>query len=403
MASISMLDPFNRIKPGPFISQYEDWIIFTLLLFFFWSIVGIALKQRFKESRHLRVLITSTALMMTIGTYYSIYRGWLHLSLQGLGLLGAALIFIAVFFVVFGLMRGYGMKKSQSLCIGYALVYISLWAVSPTIYENLADIFPPLNAILLIMFIFALWKSVTGFFRHARDPNEAANELKQTRFTSPDDAEIDQEIKEDKQQNRQIKKQTMKVTKVELKTLAEIEDYLKSMIQTVKAHGNSLQQQEQTQMVATLRAIYNDERILQKGLNTIRTHILAYSKIHRRDIPELEKRLQHAKERKNKKNQAAIFEEIQYQKTMLKALDFMNRYESTITEFTRSFNQLIYKAIQNLKSHYPSDALSHLHIAHKNLIKMKHIYDKQRDLEKSIIKFNKKTIKDLKKEKAARK
>jgi len=140
-ARYDILDPFTRIQLGPFISRYSDWILFTLLLFFFWAVAGIALKKRFEETRYLRALVTSTALMLSVGTYYSIYRGWLHLSLQGLGLFGAVLLFIVVFFIIFGLMRGYGMRTSNALSLGFALFYISLWAVIPnilyTIHENL--------------------------------------------------------------------------------------------------------------------------------------------------------------------------------------------------------------------------------------------------------------------------
>ena len=102
MASqIDILEPFKRIQPGQFISQYSDRIIFTLLLFFFWAVAGISLREKFEESRYLRVLITAVALIISIGTYFSIYNGWLHLSLQGLGFFGAVLLFIIIFFIVY--------------------------------------------------------------------------------------------------------------------------------------------------------------------------------------------------------------------------------------------------------------------------------------------------------------
>ena len=69
-STFDLLDPFTRIRPGSFISQYSDWVLFTLLLFFFWAVAGIALRRRFQESRHLRVLITSIALALAVGTYY---------------------------------------------------------------------------------------------------------------------------------------------------------------------------------------------------------------------------------------------------------------------------------------------------------------------------------------------
>ncbi len=84
---------------------------------------------------------------------------------------------------------------------------------------------------------------------------------------------------------------------------------------------------------------------------------------------------------------------------MLEILDFMKKYEGKITYFTQSFNNLLTTAIQKLSGHYPNDAITYLDQAHKDLKGMKHIYEKIKDFEKYLIKFNKKTIKDLKKEK----
>ena len=103
------------------------------------------------------------------------------------------------------------------------------------------------------------------------------------------------------------------------------------------------------------------------------------------------------------KNQRArkktIEDEIIYQQKMLQALEFMKRYESKIVQFIDSFNRLVYGAMQKLKSHYPNDALSYLEQAYKGLFEMKHIYKKEREFEKYLLRLNKKTISKLKKEK----
>ena len=111
----SIFDPFLQIHPGRFIQQFSDWIIFTLLLVFFISIAGITLHRRFPDSRYGRPLIISVGLMLAVGVYYSIYKGWLHLSLQGFGLVGAALVILVIFFVVYGMIRGFGMHTSTAI------------------------------------------------------------------------------------------------------------------------------------------------------------------------------------------------------------------------------------------------------------------------------------------------
>ena len=394
---IDILSPFTRIQPGPFISKYQDWIIFTLLLFFFWAVVGIALKKKFGESKHLRVLVTSVSLMLAVGTYYSIYREWLHVSLQSFGLFGAILLFVVIFFIIFGLMRGYGMHLSNALPLGFALFYISLWAVSPNILHTIQNIFPPFNGILLILFMISIFRIISAFFKYSKkSPLESATDLRKTQVTTDEDIETDREISEDKKESRLLKKKTIKLTRLDLKTIEDIEDYLKQMIALIKEKGNTIDQQEIAQLTSALRQIAKKEDVLKKSMQVIKTHVNAYKAIHRKDIPELEKRLNQTHDKKQRKT---IEEEVSYQKRMLQTLDFMQKYESKINEFTQSFNNLLSVAMQRLKSHYPNDALSYLENANTSLQSMKHIYNKQRDYEKYLLKLNKKTIRDLKKEK----
>jgi hypothetical protein len=393
---IDIFEPFTRIQPGTFISKYSDWILFTLLLFFFLSVVGIALKKKFEDSRYLRVLVASVALMLSIGTYYSIYRGWLHLSLEGLGFFGAVLLLIIVFFVIFGLMRGYGMSMSTALPLGYALFYLSLWAVSPNILHTIADTIPLINLILLILFIASVVKSVSRFFHHSRSPLADAKELQNAHFATTDDVEIDREIAEDKKEGKLLKNRTMKLTKLEIDTLDDIEDYLEQILRIIREKGNTIHQVEVAELTQALRQIAHKQNVLKKGMELIRKHVYDFETTHRKDISEIEKRLAETTDKKNRK---LIQEELAYQKHMLEAMDFMQKYEPKVLDFCQSFNKLLAAAMQKLKNHYPNDALSYLEYAHSELQEMKNAYDKQKALEKYVLKLNKKTISDLKKEK----
>ncbi|MDZ7760039.1 MAG: hypothetical protein U5L00_07280 [Desulfovermiculus sp.] len=395
MAS-DILDPFTRIQPGPFIAKYDDWIIFTILLFFFWSVAGIALRKRFGESRHLRVLVTTVALFLAVGTYYSIYRGWLHLSLQGLGLLGAFLLLIVVFFILFGLMRGYGIHTQTALPLGFALFYTSMWAVSPNIVNTIIDIHPLLNLILVILFIASVFKVLGAFFRHTKSTPQASARDLQTQFSDPNDMEIKREIRDDQKERKKLKK-TRKVTKRELKTVEEIERLLADMAQTIRAKGNSVDQEEIRQLTTDLNAISKNEGLLSQGSELLKHHVQAYQTHHRKDINELQNRLAKTPSEKKKK---AIKDEILYQKTMLKSLDFMNQYEAKLKEFVQVFNSLLSKAMQCLKSRYPADALSHLEHAMKDLAQMKTLIARQKGFEKYLQKLDKKLIKDLKAERS---
>ena len=396
-----ILDPFTHIKPGPFISKYSDWILFTLLLVFFISIVGIALHKRFQSNRYLKPLIISVGLMLTFGTYFSIYRGWLHLSLEGLGLFGAFLMFIVIFFIIFGLIRGYGVKVSNALPTGFALFYISLWAISPNILDNINRIFPILNFILVILFIASIIKVITSFFHHTRQsPFVAAKALQETKFSTADesanDTEISKEISDEKKEKKFLKGKTIHLTKLEIKTVEDIESCIEKMIKLIKEKGNNVDQNEIDQLIYYLRQIAKKESVLKQGLILIQKHVSAYKRLHRKNIPELEKRLSQTKE---KKKQKLIQEEIFYQKTMLQALEYLQKNEENINSFTQSFNRIVYTAMQRVRSKSPNDALSYLDHALRSLKQMSHIYKKQKNLEKYLISVDKKTISDLKNEK----
>ena len=124
---------------------------------------------------------------------------------------------------------------------------------------------------------------------------------------------------------------------------------------------------------------------------------MAYRSLHRKDIGELERRLTETPDAKKRKT---IEEELTYQKRMIEALKFMEVYESKITDFTNNFNRLLYTAMQKLKTIQPNDAIAYLISGLKNLQNMHIIYEKQRDIERYLLTLNKKTIRDLKKEKA---
>ena len=237
-STFDFLDPFTRIHPGSFISQYSDWILFTCCFFSLWAVAGIALKRRFEESRYLRVrLITSIALALAVGTYYSVYQGWLHLSLQGLGLFGAVLLFIVIFFIIFGLMRGYGLRLSTALPLGFALFYVCLWAVIPNILTTFQNTFPAVNGILIILFVVSVFKVLAAFFRYSRkSPLNTARTIQKPGFLPPDPdvPEIEREEREEKKEMKLLKKRSMKLTKMEINTVEEIADYLEQMINVIK-------------------------------------------------------------------------------------------------------------------------------------------------------------------------
>ena len=398
MSDIDLLSAFRTINPGQFISKYSDWILFTLLIFFFWSVVNLALRKHFENSRAFRFLATSTALMLAVGTYYLTYLGKLHLSLAGLGLFGAILILIIIFFILFSLHKHYGLKTSISLPIGFVLFYISIFAVTPNVMDNLNDIFPLAKPIMAILFAVSLLKILTAFFRHTNPSlRQAAKNLKSMSETINGEPDINKEIRDDKREEKLLKKQTMKLTKAEIRTIEDMQNFLVQMINLIKDKGNTLSQDETYQIGKILRNMGEKESLIVGAMPTLKKHAEFYKKHHRKDISELEKRLRDSIN--NPKQQNRIREEIGYQKRMLEILDFIEEYENKILGFAKGFSQKISTGIQKLKSHYPKDCLEYLEFGKKELDNIKHILKKQNELEAYVLKINKKTVKNLKKEK----
>lgn len=406
--SIDLLDPFDRIQPGPFISQYSDWIIFTLFLFLFWAIAGIALKKRFEENRYTRTLIIAVALVLAVSTYYSVYRGWLHLSLDAFGLFGAVLIFIVIFFIIIGSMRGYGMSLANALSLGFALFYISIWAVIPNILHDIQENFPPVNGILLFFFIVSIIKIIAAFFRYSRkSPLETARKLRIKNFDNANEpntgaeenVEVEREEEDEEKEAKSLKKKTMKITKAEIRTLEDVENHIDRMIRLIKEKGNAIDQEEISELIHILRHIVQKEDILKKGLKIIKRHVDAYQALHQKDISELKRRLSETRDRKQYK---IIHEELAYQKQMIQALAFLENYESKIIYFYKSFIKALSLAMQKLKENDYEDCLTYLEKAREGLKEMKYVYETQKSIEKYLLRLDKKTIADLKREKKNR-
>ena len=403
-----MLDPFTYIKPGPFISKYQDWILITLLIFVFWGLIGIGLRKHFKDSKHLRVLVMASSLFTAIVCYYSIYQGWLHFSFQTLGMYGPFLVLMLAFFIVFGLVKAFGMKLNNALPFTYALLYLSLWAVSPNIFDNISDIAPPVNLILLVLFFASIWKVVRGFFHHSRSDASgsmhiADKAIKSLKAPSKDETEaqtqIEDETKAEKAEQKHIKKDTLKITDLEIKTIEDIEQNVNRMMQMLHERGDHLSAADADSITHVLQKINQDESILKRGLVEIQREAVAYENEHKKEIAE--QRQRHAKT-KDPKILKFLTELEKFEAQMFQASKFVEQNEKKIIDFAKSFNQQIQAALMQIKDKNVRSAMNFLGYAKRNLAGMKHIYDKQHQLERYLLKTGRKTIRDLKREKKAR-
>ena len=362
-STYQFLDPFTYIKPGPFISEYSDWILFSLLLVLFISAAGIGLHKRFQGNQYLKPLIISLGLLMATGTYYSIYRGWLYLNMEGFGFFGAIIVLLLIFFILFGMIRGYGMRLSNALPIAFSLFYISLWAVSPNIFDTIAQIFPLLNGILLIIFIASVIKSISAFFRYSKSPLSSATKLSRSEIHQPDEPEIEDEVNFEEKERHDIRSGTMKLSLQEIKSVDQIDRYLKKILKILKS-TDVLTPDQKDQISTNLKNIGQVKIHFQEGLDRLNQHIKIYKAGDRNEINELRKRFSKVKDKKKK---TEIEHEWTFERKKLEIFDFINAYSSKITVFLDTFDSLIRNAVNHIERNNPKEAINPIKTARKYL------------------------------------
>lgn len=398
MASNDFLSPLTRLDPGQFISRYEEWIIFTLLIFFFWAIIGIALRKKFEQSTHLRVLTTTLSIMIAVSVYYSIYKGWLHFSLQSFGVFGVILICIIIFFIVFGLMRGYNVKTYNALPMGYTLFYISIWAVSPNIFHTIAEKFALVNTALFILFLVSVAKIIVAFFHHTRDPNQAAKDLFRNKMHQRDEPQIDKEIEFEEKERKLIKTRTLKITKQELSSLDKIKHFLKDIAQILGDSGN-LTDLQKNHIAESLQRIAHIRQQFINGLNIIEKHIQNYKDGDQQKIIELKKRYHATKDSQKRKR---IQKEHLYERKKLDIYDFWNNHKGKIHNLLTQFNSHIDIAVRFMQQNQPKEAINPIKSGLQILNTLHDVLAKLRGYEKYILKISRKEQAVQEKEKEGR-
>ncbi len=385
--------PFQpeEILTGP----YGDWILLILLCGLFIAVSGAVLPRHLVEKRYGKAVVIFTGLMLGIGLFKA--KEIYNFNLEAFGFLAIWLLIIVMGFVIYGLTK-MGMAKTTALSVSYVIIFLSFFLLTPSLFDSIAESFPLVNLIFIILFFYMIGKPIFSAF-NSKSPLKAAKKLSHTNFTSDQDIEIEKEETEDRQETKDIKKKTIPETKTEIKSIDDIKKQLSDIIQKIQEHGSQLTEEDKKQISDDLKRINQNENLLKKGTIFIKRHVNAYNRHHRRDLSEIHQRLN----RTTKKDQRQILqEEIKFHQTMLQVINFLDLSESKVFDFCKSFNDLLYKAINRLTLNNVGDARSHLNMARKNLEKMDEIYSKQKWYEHFLLKYEKRLIKDLKKEKIAK-
>lgn len=384
--ALSFFEPLDRIKPGEILSQYSEWIYFTLILVFFISVSGIALRRHF-DKPYVKPLIVSVGLMLTFGVFK--FKHQLTQIFEGWGIAGAALLVFMIATIPYGLCRSFGLPGRKAFYLTYILLYILSWVQFPWIYRRMGERNLGLvNLGLLILFIVAVFRLVKFRKPQSRISADLAG-------STPMTHEIDREIETEDYDRRQLQGPARKITQIEIRSIEDIVALLKEIQSTMETHRNNLPREERARITRLLEKISRDEGIFMNAVRNLKNLLTTIGARDMKHIRELEARMAQAKGKQKRLLSAEIAEE----KEKLDIEQAIFELENKLGQATGTFNRCIVAAMNHIReSPHPYEAKPHFQNAQVELKQIFQLADETRKLERKAARFSKEEKKLLKKE-----
>lgn len=347
----SIFLPFDQIKPAEIISQYSEWIYFTIILVFFISISGLTLRRHF-DKPYVKPLIISVALMLTIGVFK--YRWTLSRIFEGWGVVGAILLSFMAATIPYGLCRGFGLSGGKAFYLTYILFYILAWVKYPQVFHSLGDAnFGLINLGLLVLFLLAIYK-VVSFKKGLSSLKSLSPSPGSMNSHTP---EINQEIGIEKEEEHLLRSQGERLTEIEIETIEDIKKQILEILRVTEAHRNNLPEEERNKISQVLSKISKDEKVFFSIVERLRK---LFQKIEIKDekqIHDMKKRLSETEGKERK----AIKAEIEHEEEKRKIEKELSAIEDKLKAYVQHLNGTLNTAIETLStSPYPYDAINHL-------------------------------------------
>ena len=382
--SVAMFAPLYNIRPSDFLNQYSEWIYFTLILVFFISIAGLTLRKHF-EKPYVKPLIITVGLMMTVGVF--MMREKLVLIFQGWGILGTILLVFVAATIPYGLCRGFGMPANRAFYVVYILFYILSWVKFPEVYYYLGDHNMGLvNLALLILFFIAVYKIITM----KKSLTDLVGSLK---MESPFKKEIRREMELQDQESRVLEREENKVTKVEIKSIKDIEESLVEMLRIIQTDSTNLTTQDRARIAETLKRISSREDVFLKTLQNLKQLLLQLRVLDGKQIQEMKNRLARA----TGKEKQALEKEIFLEEEKLKAESDVVALEQKLEQGMGAFNNIMRQTVQVLNSSaYPAEAVPPLSQARMILKDIMDVIEKMKKCEENLERLTKNEKNNLK-------
>jgi len=382
----SLFLPLDRFQPSEILSQYSEWVYFTLILVFFVSVAGSTLRKHF-DKPYVKPLIISVGLMLTVGVFrfkqqvVEVFEGW--------GILGTILLVVMVATVPYGLCRGFGLSNPRAFALTYILIYVLSWVKFPGFYETLVDSnFGLVNLILRIVFLVAVF----NVFK----PGELFSFSKGDLVSDgPVAREIDREIAVENQEREMVGEGAEKMTRIEIRTVEDIEKALSEIERIIEANRNNLPRGERERIAGILNQIGKDENIFRDSIRSLQKLFQRLDVVDAHHYQELKERLAKATGKEKK----LLTVELEAQEEKLRLEKSIFELEGRLGQGLNSLHQLLSAAVDRIRrSPYPYDAKGPLSQARVVLTAILAFIKEAKALEDKLVALVKAERKLLKKE-----
>ena len=385
--SSSALFPLDMIKPSQILSQYSEWIYFTLVLVFFISIAGITLRKHF-DKPYVKPLIISVGLLLTVGAFK--LKDSLNAIFEGWGVLGTILLVSMAATIPYGLCRGFGMSGRKAFYLTYILFYILSWVKFPQMYFILADHNLGLvNLGLLVMAVVSVYKMIAS----AKFTEGLAHDLARS---NPFRREIEQEIEIQGKEKKVLVKEAIKMTQVELHTIDDIAFALAEIQRITEKNSTGFSGQERERIGRRLEEISKKENLFKKVYTSLQGTFERVEVLDSHQLDELRQRMAKVSQKEKQILKSEIAREEEKIRIEKAVIDFQSRLD----QYLYSFNRFIGSAIAKMKGPgHPVDAVPYLSKARVILRDLLDMIKKMKTVEDKLISLTTEERRLLKKEK----
>ncbi len=226
-----LLEPMRGFNIAEAYAVHSHFIDFVIYVFIFVSLAKITIGERFK-GRQGNILSGVIGVALAVSLAVTEYK--LGFSIRSFGPIAGFIILLLVGYVFYKVIFQLTGGRTGSVAIAFLGAYFLIRAISPVLFNWLADKVPFINFILGVAVIISVWYAASLF---VRKPNTSLGTMG-SGFTHGVKKAADS-VKEFVSEGRIVKARLGRITKKQRKKSNEVMDDLKDMGNVINEHGNS--------------------------------------------------------------------------------------------------------------------------------------------------------------------